>query len=99
MENLKHTKGEWEIDPDDNYSITAKQAPDDGGDIICMAPLEWEDSMKRWEANAKLIAAAPELLEALNNLVNKFGSVKQVKELGIENELIDAINAINKAIK
>src|SRR5574343_1614379 len=98
MENLKHTKGEWEIDPDDNYSITAKQAPDDGGDIICMAPLEWEDSMKRWEANAKLIAAAPELLEALIEFVKMYKQAHDSGDWGNwdlnkDTEYIAAINA------
>lgn len=51
------------------------------------------------ENNAKTFIASKELLEALNNLINKFGSVKQVKELGIEKELNQAINAINNATK
>jgi hypothetical protein len=35
------------------------------GNIICKNPIHSHQSSKNWEANAKLIIAAPELLEAL----------------------------------
>src|SRR5262245_5036653 len=61
MNESKHTPGPWENGPFDVYS---KADIEDGGNIVCEAPQDWEDSMYRWEANARLIAAAPELLEA-----------------------------------
>ena len=61
----KHTKGKWSLDCD---SITTDH--NIKGNIICDAPRCFDNSMKNWEANAKLIAAAPELLEQLNKIVN-----------------------------
>ena len=58
----KRTPGPWIME---TYSVVASNTPVDGGDIICEAPLIFEDSMRRWQANARLIAAAPELLAAL----------------------------------
>ena len=63
----KHTPGPWKLDDDDAViGIT-----DDGGNIVCLGPEGWEKSMARWEANARLIAAAPELLEALQSIVGE----------------------------
>ena len=57
----KHTPGPWKLDDDDAViGIT-----DDGGNIVCLGPEGWEKSMARWEANARLIAAAPEMHELL----------------------------------
>ena len=67
---FKGTKGKWVFDQED---VSAVDCPKDGGDIICEAPLSWEDSMKRWEANALLISKAPEMLEMLQILSNHFG--------------------------
>ena len=39
------------------------------GNIICDAPSEGKLSIERWEANVHLIAAAPDIYEALQKLV------------------------------
>lgn len=58
---MKHTKGEWKIDPLNDISII-----DSSGDrleqLICQTNGKGGEERK---ANAKLIAAAPDLLEAL----------------------------------
>ena len=56
----KFTKGEWIIN---RLGISSDL---DGlvGDIICEAPIDFKESYKKWEANAKLISAAPDLLKA-----------------------------------
>lgn len=101
MGNLKHTQGEW-------FACCKDQKPhfvfSKGGEVTICAPCqkqEMQDDLSddEFRANAKLIASAHDLLAASNNLINKFGSTKQVKELGIEKELNELINAIQKATK
>jgi hypothetical protein len=64
-----HTPGPWEIKlhPDDGYRYIS------GPKHIGLAQVVWcmsyEERSPVCEANARLIAAAPELLEALENLL------------------------------
>ena len=90
----KHTPGPWIIDRD---SVVASNTPDDSGDIICEAPERFENSMRRWQANARLIAAAPELLAACSRAFNL------IKESGfssglIEEEFDGTLNQLDAAI-
>jgi hypothetical protein len=62
MSETKHTPGEWFVA--NNGDIETKKVV--YGNIVCHSPANFERSMKFWPANARLIAAAPELLEALN---------------------------------
>lgn len=68
MSNTKHTPGPWQIvhtPLKENEWIESANPTRQMGDIICCAPYkEAIDSLIQWQANAKLIAAAPELLEA-----------------------------------
>lgn len=62
--NFKHTEGDWEIAPNKltvfvNNIIVAD----------CDTTDEYHSTKSEMEANAKLIAAAPDLLEALNELL------------------------------
>ena len=96
----KFTKGEWLIENKfDICSNATNEELGDGGNIICHAPIEWEDSMIRWEANAKLIAAAPELLEALIKINGLIADVSNIENSKINlGELAKiSINAIKKA--
>lgn len=54
----KHTKGKW------NISITGAFIESENK-IICSIPMTSDEYL----ANAKMIAAAPEMLEALNDLL------------------------------
>ena len=71
MSNLKHTKGEWiyQDSTQGDVGIYCK-----GHGYICFLPQvrkfenqqqRYIDELKEAEANAKLIAAAPDMLEAL----------------------------------
>ena len=81
-----HTPGPWRvIEQDDEMVISSDTSTDDvatvfGGDSI--------------EANAKLIAAAPSLLEALKGMLEWARRVKQSNP-GLE--VLNAIIAIDKA--
>lgn len=67
--NTKHTPGPWNLTPIENRIVSGNTviariyAHTDKGQPSNVAPFTEEDA-----ANAKLIAAAPELLEALQEL-------------------------------
>jgi len=64
--STQHTPGPWEIDEVDKGFSAQILGPSTGfcRDILATLPMEWAES----EANARLIAAAPELLEALQKI-------------------------------
>lgn len=65
MSEFKGTKGKWFIDENRDVITEIK---DYMGDIVCLKPEEWEESMENWEANALLISKAPEMVEMLRKL-------------------------------
>lgn len=71
---MKHTKGEWVARPNPSdskkYGIWI-QHPTRGTSLIAMAQMDFmtEEELK---ANTKLMAAAPELLEALQDVLTVF---------------------------
>lgn len=78
MSDLKHTPGPWSCMSesahegayvDDCVHSVSKAAG--RADIICLSPSheDYELSAAMWDANARLIAAAPELLEVSKELV------------------------------
>ena len=58
--NTKHTKGPWTIDPSMELGLAVIQDNEDGEGIAELGPQRTIENI----ANAKLIAAAPDLLEA-----------------------------------
>lgn len=96
MSEAKYTPGPWAFETDCNCDwVYTTQTPEDGGDIICMPP-DMDDSFKRWPANRALIAASPDLLEALQILLFDFESV--VKDAAGQPSVIIAKEAISKAL-
>lgn len=59
MKNVKHTPGPWTVGYNDNQCVYS--------DYRQVASVQC--NQKEWEANARLIAAAPELLEALKEVL------------------------------
>lgn len=67
--SAKHTPGPWKVVKDDFLGIRIKQS--DGGDIRSIAEiLKHPPGGVLGENNARLIAAAPDLLEALKAVLN-----------------------------
>ena len=83
----KHTPGPWRVD---GSAIIGKEPPGDG---VCVVPLIWYGPERRAEieANARLIAAAPEMLEALECLAS------EVYEAGDPTAIENAYAVIAKA--
>lgn len=79
----KHTKGEWHTATVNGISVWSKD-----NQMICNV-LNTNKNEK--EANAKLIAAAPELLETLMSIVTKDGFITTTANKE------KALNAIKKA--
>ena len=91
----KHTKGEWEVFKPDHMGCTNVSIGKNAGFNQFVELWHHQNSKEESEANAKLIAAAPELLEALININNILNSAYQSSK---DEEILDiTINAIKKA--
>lgn len=65
MSNYKHTPGPWEV-----KGYGSGIFPSGGNHPIVCSMTTPSGFISNHEANSKLIAAAPELLEALQNMIN-----------------------------
>lgn len=65
----KHTPGPWEIEEHYHFGYRWISGPEHSQLAQVVWCMEYEDRSLGCEANAHLIAAAPELLEALENLL------------------------------
>lgn len=80
----KHTKGEWKARNNDNYCLVYSELH--GGITLCNHEGKHKEEH---EANAKLIAAAPDLLEACA------WAIKQFKRLADEGRYPEFMMSIN----
>jgi hypothetical protein len=89
---VKHTQGSW-------YAKEGQIYPEETGKTLALIPyFDAED--KEQEANAQLIAASPELLEACESVLKSFGnSARDYYEMTARQKLAmeRVVNAINKA--
>jgi len=104
----KHTPGPWEYDGDGFDSVAAQDCGTDGyivfprdkdGDPdapVCEISDRLDDDEA--EANARLIAAAPELLNALQNLMNGIDTNMVRIETDADETLANAFHRIRTAI-
>jgi hypothetical protein len=90
---LKHTKGEWKV-----FWFNYTHAATINTDVktrVCTIEAGRPDNAKEWEANVKLIAAAPDLLLAciLAKVRLEGGTLEEIQfNKGIVNKLNEAIN-------
>lgn len=95
MSEFKGTKGEWKYSIHNGRIIFNKPNMDlwfhdeDNG---------FKESPSEVLANAKLIAAAPELLNSLMNILSS-GGQQCLEDAGFENEVKEAQRVIEKALK
>lgn len=105
---MKHTKGTWTIA--DYHVDNGNIQIGSDKDYICMIyPLPDDEASRKDNAlqsaaNAKLIAAAPELLEACHAVLNRFGcDRKEVASMSLGQKLalervVDVINKVESNI-
>lgn len=89
----QHTSGEWKITPFENrgYLILCNNEP--------LAHVKHIHEDVEDKANAKLIAAAPELLEALKEISKGEGRYDMDKLIHASNTIEDMKNIAKEAIK
>ncbi len=93
---MSYTKGEWEVSPNKHSGSSVKTMVRTKDDIaIC--DIYGGSGLKEALANARLIAAAPELLEACKHLVSILGDEDEEfynKHIAAFNMGMDAIKRV-----
>jgi hypothetical protein len=91
---ISHTPGPWSFDERFNW-ISAPNGDTIAIDVLLTHPKGYivTDDPQR-QANARLIAAAPDLLRALEGMLEW---ARRVKQLNPGLEIANAMNAVNKA--
>lgn len=88
--NVKHTPGPWKASGTSVYAET-------GREIIFGAYNMWLGEIEERKANARLIAAAPELLEALESTAAALAEIQNQETCDCEDLLRFACAAIARA--
>lgn len=99
MKEAKHTPGPWQTDRNNVHSgqIATVHHCLNNDWVEIWSPDAFAETEEMQEANARLIAAAPELLDALEDLVSFMNLAPELANYDIEVELEDARAAIAKA--
>lgn len=94
----KFTQGEWVFDKEFESIYSLDKSVE--GNIICEAPVYWTESMKNWEANAKLIVAAEDLLKACLTAKAMYEAqgINENSRIGGE-QYTELLKAIKKALE
>lgn len=80
---MKHTPGPWYFDTNENYASKFRVYTETGGaNVIWVDPDQ--ESIEDGEANARLIAAAPELLKQLEYVKDMLRQLPHLKNPTID---------------
>lgn len=101
----KHTQGQWAS----THDASKERGVRTFSGFICFLPKpthyhgqdeRYDNEIKEYEANAKLIAASPDLLEALQMMIKEFSIISDARnEYEQEIAVSKAEKAIEKAIQ
>ena len=92
MSKQKHTPGPWKTQP--HISLDRLEIRDADGRRIAECAMDFPMSAKTHDANARLIAAAPELLEAAEHA---WTFVSDILETGMSQS--EEVRALERALK
>ena len=107
--STQHTQGPWAIQRQEGHPyIVADQGKSWKNPLVCslyedVTPSDsvtigpWLEANENAEANARLIAAAPDLLAALQNIVAQYDTVHGVGDMEMQPAIDFAHRAIAKA--
>lgn len=94
---MKHTKGEWTVKPCDHVGAIEVSFGDFKGEVKLWYHHGDTQTKEEAEANARLIASAPKLLEELTQCVK---ALKAINSMGATTPIIErAEKVIEKATK
>ncbi len=93
---MKHTPGPWTVDVPPSSCLTTRFVSGPEGEHICkVGHMDWTSgSLHSDIANARLIAAAPEMAEALREVWDYLSTIADVSENSREIELGDSVRDI-----
>ena len=96
MEEFKGTPGPWVVKGDEDYFSIFSDA-----ECICSSIIFDHEDVEEAKCNGNLIAAAPDLLEALQEMIRQFPSeIYGSKNEDFQSRAIDSAKiAIEKALK
>jgi hypothetical protein len=102
MKEFKGTKGKWMVAGYDDLKVVSDMQNNEHIGYIahCGDGTRWGNDYEVAKANAHLIAAAPELLNALQALMDGVANLPPLTAIGgaLEKQYKQAENAINKAL-
>ena len=102
MKEFKGTRGKWMVAGYDDLKVVPDMQNNEHIGYIahCGDGTRWGNDCEVAKANAQLIAAAPELLDALQTLMDGVANLPPLTAIegALEKQYKQAENAINKAL-